>query len=486
VSDPDESASLRRRPRLTLRVRFALLLALTVAVFGGVNRLYLETRILRELEAELELRALDLARYLGAESVNLVLRQDVVGLYKLLSDARSTGSDVDYAFVMDPADRVLAHTFDGGFPEQLRFVNRYRERDGYQVRRLDVFGEHFRDFAVPLYHGELGTLHVGVRDGRILARVTSVRRELMAVLFGVMLLSAAVAYVFTYVALRPLAAITGALERFEPGRHCETIVPRRDDEVGDLARKVNAVTARLHASHAHMMHTEKMVAAGMMAAGIAHEINNPISGLQNCLRRIQARPEDVRQIEEYTRLMLQATEHMEKVVRGLLDFSRSTPQQMRVVDVRRIVTTAVRLSTFRLQKNGIDVQQASPAEPLWVRGDEAQLVQVVVNVVLNAIDGMPGGGVLRIALQRENDHVTVRVRDSGVGIAAEHLPHVFEPFFTTKGAGRGTGLGLAVTQRIVLDHKGHIAIASSPGEGTEVRIDLPASTVGQESGDEAA
>jgi two-component system NtrC family sensor kinase len=471
---------------LTLGVRSALLMALAVALLGGVNRLYLETRILNELEDELELRALSFARYLGAESVSLVLHQDLVGLHQLLSDARSSGSDVEYAFIMDPTDKVLVHTFESDFPEQLRFLNRYREREGYQVRRIEIFGERFRDFALPLHRGELGVLRLGVRDGRILARVTSVRRELTLLLFGVMALSATAAYMFTYFGLRPLAAITAALRRFEPGRHHEAIIPRRNDEVGDLAREVNLVTARLHNSHGQMMQAEKMAAAGLMASGIAHEINNPISGLQNCLRRIQAKPEDVRQTKEYTTLMLQATEHIEAVVRGLLDFSRSAPKQMCVVDLRGVVTKALHLSAFEIQKNRIDLQQAIPEEPVWVCGDEAQLVQVVVNVVLNAIDAMPGGGVLRVGLHPEDGQVTLRIRDDGVGIPPEHLPRVIEPFFTTKGIGKGTGLGLAVTQGIILDHKGRVDINSSPGAGTEVKIQLPLQPVSQESGHEAA
>lgn len=481
-----DASAARWRPRLTLRVRFALLMAIAVAILGGVNRLYLDTRILNELENELELRALSFARYLGAESVNLVLRQDLVGLHNLLTEARASGSDVEYAFIMDPADKVLVHTFESDFPDQLRVLNRYRERDGYQVRHIEIFGERFRDFALPLYHGDLGVLRLGVRDGRILARVTSVRRELTLLLFAVMALSASAAYLLTYFGLRPLAAITGAMERFDPGRHCETIVPRRDDEVGDLATKVNLVTARLHSSHQQMRQTEKMVAAGLMASGIAHEINNPISGLLNCLRRIQAKPEDVRQINEYTTLMLDAAKHIETVVRGLLDFSRTTPKQMRVIDLRDVVTKALSLSAFRLHKNQIELQRTTPEEPVWVRGDEAQLVQVIVNVALNAIDAMPTGGVLRVVLDRKDDEVLLGIRDNGAGIAAQHLARVFEPFFTTKGAGKGTGLGLAVTQGIVIDHQGRVDIASSPGAGTEVKIHLPLWPVSQQAGHEAA
>lgn len=486
MQSPTEPSTARWRPRLTLRVRFALLMVLAVAFIGTVHRLYLDTRLLNELEDELELRALSFARYLCAESVNLILDQDLVGLQKLLNHVKSTGPDIAYAFIMDPRDQVVVHTFESDFPDQLRRLNRYRERDGYQVQRIEIFGEHFRDFAVPLYHGELGLLRLGVRDRRILSRVTLVRRELTLLVIAVMVLSASAAYVWTSYSLRPLSAITGALERFEPGRHYEKIVPRRDDEIGDLATKINLVTARLHKSHEQMMQTEKMVAAGLMASGIAHEINNPISGLQNCLRRIQAKPDDIRQTQEYTELMLHATEHVEAVVKSLLTFSRTAPKQIAAIDLRTVVTRALSLSEFRLQKNRIDLQQTTPEDPVLVNGDEGQLVQVVVNVVLNAIDAMPGGGTLQVGLETRDGHVTLRVRDDGVGIAMEHLSRVFEPFFTTKAIGKGTGLGLAVTQGIVLDHGGTVDIDSAPGAGTEIRIELPLCPKEQQPGYAAA
>ncbi len=486
MQPPVEPARRRWRPRLTLGVRFALLMVLAVAFIGGVHRFYLDTRILNELERELELRSLSFARHLCAESVDLILDDDRVGLQRLLTEVRNTGADVAYAFIMDPTDKIVVHTFESEFPEQLKLLNHYRERDGYRVERIEIFGERFRDFALPIHHGDLGVLRLGVRDGRILSRVALMRRELSWLVIGAMVVSAAIAYLWTASSLRPLAAITGALERFEPGRYCETIASRRDDEIGDLAVKINAVTTRLHNSHAQMMQTEKMVAAGLMASGIAHEINNPISGLQNCLRRIQAKPEDVRQIREYTAVMLQATEHMETVVRSLLNFSRSAPKRMEVIDLRGVVGKALSLSDFRMRKNQVEVRQTGPDEPVWVHGDEGQLVQVVVNVVLNAIDAMPCGGILQMTLGKDTDQVTLRVRDAGEGIAPEHLGRIFEPFFTTKESGRGTGLGLAVTQGIVLDHGGHIAVASALGSGTEVTIDLPLYPKEPHAGHEAA
>jgi two-component system NtrC family sensor kinase len=470
---------------LTLRVRVALLMVVAVAVLGGAIHLYLETRVLEELEGELEMRALGVARSLGSESVALILQQDLLALQRLLNDARKNEGDVVYAFAVDQTGHVLAHTFAGDFPADLRFLNRYHGREGFQVQHITVFGERFRDFAVPIYHGDLGVLRLGVRDRRILERVAAVRRELLLFLLGAAVASAGIAYLLTYSALKPLAAITTALGRFQPGKHREIIRPQRNDEVGDLAREINVITGRLHESQRQMMQTEKMAAAGLLASGIAHEINNPISGLQNCLRRIEARPDDADQVREYSALMLQATEHMAGVVRGLLEFSRSKPGEMRVIDLRHAVEKGLHLATLRFEKSRIEVRQLPPAEPVWVRGDEGQLVQVVVNLVLNAVDAMPAGGLLEVDMCLASSSVRLCFKDHGNGIPEEQLPRVFDPFYTTKGVGKGTGLGLAVTHSIVLDHGGSVEIQSRVGVGTEVTVELPVVTVDLEPGLEA-
>jgi two-component system NtrC family sensor kinase len=484
VSVLAEVASRLRRwgLRVPLRVYFALLMVLSVAVLGGVNRFYLETRLLEVLEGELEMRALDLARYLGADSLDLVLHQDVVALQEVLSDARRNSPDVVYAFVTDPTGQVLAHTFESDFPNSLRFLNHVADEREYQVRTVRIFGERFRDFAIPLHDGDVGVLRLGVRDGRILNQVALVRRELMLFLLAAAVVSAIAAYLLTYFRLRPLATVIRTLEQFEPGKHFEPIAVRRRDEVADLAAKVNDVMARLDASHRQMRHTEKLVAAGMLASGLAHEINNPLSGLQNCVRRIVAVPGDARQIEEYADAILDATAHIERVVGGLLDFSRSAPRKRGPSDFRDAVGKGLDLTTFRLEKNGIQLVQRAPDEPVPIFAAEAQIVQVVVNIVLNAVDAMPAGGRLDVILTREGSAAVLRITDTGYGIAAEQLPRVFEPFFTTKEVGKGTGLGLAVTHSIVTEHGGRVEIHSTPGRGTEVNISLPLYLDGEEWG----
>ncbi len=462
----------RHRPRLTLRVRFALLMAVAVASLGLANRAYVEVRFVGELERELEWRALALASHLASIAATPTMVQDLLTLHRLLEDARTTSPDVAYAFVLDPTNRVVAHTFAGSFPSYLAQINRHYDGSGHTVQRIDVLGETFRDFALPIYHGELGTLRLGVRDQRILARLSQVRAELALLLLGVMVVAALGAYALTAAALRPLQGIVAALERFVPGQRREPAPWVRDDEIGDLSRRVNGITSRLHETQRQLVRTERMASIGVMASGLAHEINNPITGIQNCARRLLRDPSDARQTAEYAEIMLQATEHLARVVRGLLDFSRSGGAPTEHADLREVASRALDLSGMRLRRQGITLERDLDRAAV-VRGDAAQLTQVVVNLLLNAIDAMPDGGRLAIRLRCTVDQAYLSVADTGPGIPPEDQERIFEPFFTTKPPGKGTGLGLAVSHGIIRDHGGRIEVHTGPGRGTEMTVSLP-------------
>ena len=449
-------------------------MALAVMALGLVNRVYFETRFLRELENELEWRGLGVAGQLAYEAVDLVLYHDFVGLRRLLLSARDSTPDFAYAFVLDPRGNVLAHTFEGSFPTALRFLNRQRGPDETSVQRIEVLGATYRDIGTPLHGGEVGVLRLGVSDARLLARVTVIRHELWIILLTAMVLSSLGAYVLTFVALKPVASIARSLQRFVPGRHREEIPVAAHDEIGELTTEVNEVTHRLDETYRRLAHTEKMVSVGIMASGIAHEINNPLTGIQNCLRRIQAEPSDAEQTSEYVGVMLKATVHIEAVVRGLLDFSRTSASRTVPLDLRQVVSRALELANLRLNNRRVELRREEPSEAVMVLGDPVQLTQVVINLVLNARDAMPDGGELLLRVVPEADAVVLQVHDHGIGIPPELLPRVFDPFFTTKDVGQGTGLGLAVTHGIVTDHHGTIDIKSVVGEGTEVSVRLPA------------
>jgi len=239
------------------------------------------------------------------------------------------------------------------------------------------------------------------------------------------------------------------------------------------------------------LHTEKMASVGKMAAVLAHEINNPLSGIltyAKLLRKWIDREELDRQksgseagVRRYQEicdsldLIASESRRCGDLVRNLLTFSRATPMNLQATDVNQVIDRSVRLMQHQLDLAGIQVQpQLDPALP-HVLCDAAQIEQVLVALVVNAMDALPQGGNLWIisSASREDNCVRIVVRDDGTGIAPEILPHLVEPFLTTKETGRGVGLGLAISHSILERHNGSIEVQSEIGRGTTFTVTLP-------------
>jgi PAS domain S-box-containing protein len=222
--------------------------------------------------------------------------------------------------------------------------------------------------------------------------------------------------------------------------------------------------------------SEKMASIGLLAAGVAHEVNTPLTGISSFTQMLLegADPEDpkTRLLEKIERQTFRAA----KIVNGLLNLSRQNAPSggdRSTVDVNAVVNDVLGLLEHQLEVGRIKVRRelASPA-PV-VAGAEHKLQQVFLNLVLNARDAMPKGGWLSIATRVEHDRAVVEVADTGSGIPSEHLARIYDPFFTTKSIGQGTGLGLSITYGIVREHEGTINVESSVGHGTRFTVSLP-------------
>jgi len=223
------------------------------------------------------------------------------------------------------------------------------------------------------------------------------------------------------------------------------------------------------------MESEKLATIGRLAAGVAHEINNPIGGIllySNLL--LESTPESDPRRENMAKIAAQA-ERARAIVRGLLDFSRQTPSAIERVDLNRIVSGVLALLERHPAAQNIEVRAELSAVPLWVRADVSRLEQVFINIVVNALEAMDGSGSLtvRSGLSERSGFCRVAITDTGPGIAEENKSRLFEPFFTTKEVGRGIGLGLAISYGIVQQHHGDIAVQSAPGTGATFRVLLP-------------
>lgn len=263
-------------------------------------------------------------------------------------------------------------------------------------------------------------------------------------------------------------------------------IPMRAGEDGEVTHVITVgenITARVKADRA-VHRAEKLAAVGRLAAGVVHEINNPLATIAACAESLEKRIEegvfgqsqDAEDLREYLGLIREEAFRCKTITNGLLDFSRLRAGQRAPVDMNQLIKGTARLVTH--QQSGDDIQIEIEAEenlPM-VSGDMGQLQQAVVALATNAIDAMPDGGTLTLRAIHSGSRVLVQVKDTGAGIAPENMTKIFDPFFTTKDVGKGTGLGLAVCYGILSDHGGRLDVRSSVGVGTTFTITLPVAT----------
>ena len=237
-----------------------------------------------------------------------------------------------------------------------------------------------------------------------------------------------------------------------------------------LEERVREAMRELEESHRQLMQSEKLAALGRIAAGIAHELRNPLSSIKILFHSLveefgldEKRPEDVE-------VMRSQIERMEELIRRFLDFARPSAPLPQWVDLSEVVENTV--SLLEHQMRGSDISLRMELAPgLVVFADRDHLRQMIFNLTLNAVQAMPEGGELRIRTERLPGEALVEISDTGEGIPEEIMDRIFEPFFSTKE--EGIGLGLSIVERIVKEHKGRIEVESSPGKGATFRVYLP-------------
>ena len=261
-------------------------------------------------------------------------------------------------------------------------------------------------------------------------------------------------------------------------------IPMRAENSGLVSHVIalgEEITARVKADRG-FARAEKLAAVGRLAAGVVHEINNPLATIAACAEALQQRVKEgafdaspeTNDLQEYLGLIRDEAFRCKTITNGLLDFSRMRVGNRVPIDVAEVIKTSARLVTHQQRGESIEIDVEAANHLDSVLGDEGQLQQAVIALATNAIDAMPDGGTLRLRAFGAPRRVLIEVSDTGVGIPPENLTKIFDPFFTTKDVGSGTGLGLAVCYGIVSEHGGRLDVRSSPGAGTTFTISLPA------------
>ena len=225
---------------------------------------------------------------------------------------------------------------------------------------------------------------------------------------------------------------------------------------------------------AQVEQSEKLASIGRLSAELAHEINNPLDGIKNCLTVIKDDSADSKLKKKYLHLIDEALYDIEKAVRDLLDYAKRHKPVLEEVDVESILRRTIVMADYKLQKTGIKIETDFNAGLPHIMGDPHQLQEVFFNIIINAIDAMPDGGSITIVARGVGKCVDIKIADTGTGIPEEDLGNIFQPFYTTKPLGEGTGLGLPVSLEIVRKHNGTMEVYSEVGVGTVFNITLPA------------
>ena len=221
-----------------------------------------------------------------------------------------------------------------------------------------------------------------------------------------------------------------------------------------------------------LLTSEKLASIGLLSAGVAHEINTPLTGISSYVQMLQKKLTKSSHAQMLKKIDDQ-TERVARIVKNLLNFAHNPSEtSFYKVDLRENLQAIISLIEYKLKKMNIILElDLSPLKSIWAQGEKLQ--QVFINIILNALDAMPKGGTLKIKLSQSNNYAVVIIEDTGTGIKTQHLSHIYDPFFTTKGIGKGTGLGLSISYAIIKEHEGHITVNSEHGKGTSFTIYIP-------------
>lgn len=492
--------------RLPLFWKFTIAIIIIVALFGSINTALIWRFVYEPLDEQLENRGLFIARNLAHEVLSPILYDDMVVLQKKVDQVKEMDTTVEYVFIVKE-NRPLVHTFDIAVPSELIAANRLSLEDSLSIKRIVPKHEPeatIKDIAVPVYNSQIGMVRLGIREKEIRDDLNNTYMTFAFMISLFLLLGIFGAFAFSYYLTGPIKQIAKVTSQIDFNslslNHANPIKLRQkflnrfkvlwraEDELDVLNEKFNEMISRLGRAYSdlkstqlNLLQSEKLASVGILAAGIAHEINNPIAGLQNCIRRLMKNPDHLEQNKKYLAMMEDAASRIETIVQGLLNFSRKHDQHFENISLAGLIENALMLTGYRLEQHRIGFEKIYPPDIPDIRGNANQLVQVFVNLIMNSVDAMVQKAaqeshyhpkiIFRILLQPES--VRLEIEDNGTGMPEENIHKIFDPFFTTKKPGEGTGLGLAVSYNIIREHHGTITVQSEPGKSTVVKIVLP-------------
>jgi signal transduction histidine kinase len=480
---------------MDLRVKFSLKLKIFLSVglfyLAAIGTLtYLTIRSQRGLLLEqMAERAKAGINLMELSVTGALYKLDTFRLETVAREAKAL-PDVDYAYIFDDKGRIV-----GDFHEdQSQLFTTFADELGKRILKSNeilvniVNDKHILDISKPvnLGHKKLGGIRLGFNLKPLVEEIRTVTFRAVGIATAIFLLGLGFIFIITIRMTGPIEKLTVAARRIEEGDLQYRVSIRRDDEIGSLATAFDQMAERLmqrekelKESQNTLRRADRLSSLGLLTAGLAHEIRNPLVAIRTFTQLLPERYNDAEFREGFQGLALKEVDRICGLINDLLSFARPSRPNVAEENMNDVVDGIARILETEAKEKGVEItKDFAPNLPkVWI--DREQLKQVFMNLIFNAIQAMKEGGSIfistRVTSRNDAEHsgqfVQVEIRDTGIGIPPENLDHIFDPFFTSKD--EGNGLGLSISHQIVQEHGGYVTVESKVDVGTTFFINLP-------------
>ncbi len=475
---------------LSLRTKFILITTLAIIIFMifiGYVAVKREKNVLyNEIKHQGivlgETLAIPIINDLIYERLGLVEEGGLLDNY-IMEIFNRRNVDLLYIAILDENGKVLSHNdiMEYGKIYSDSLTVKALQSEDTVIQNFFYQGHNAIDFAVPLSIGKKrwGTLKFAISLEQVEKEISNTIKKIILLTVFLIAIGFGIIIILSNRFISPITELANTMEKMRGDYLDVKVNVRGNDELAILGDKFNNMIERIkHANeelrktNERLMQSEKLASIGILAAGIAHEINNPLGGVFNCLQMLKLSGDNPESREKYLNLMKEGLERIEDTVNRLLWMSRKGEHKPVKINVRDAVNGIRNFIEHKLKKENVQFLNQVDNN-LLILFDPHDFHQVMLNLFINAIQAMRKGGVLTVRGYRNDSKINIEVIDTGEGISHENLGRIFDPFFTTKSPGEGTGLGLWMSYDIVRNYNGEILVESEVGKGSKFILIFP-------------
>jgi len=475
---------------LGLRHKFILLATATIVAFMGIIGYLAIAREKNILYGEAETKG----RLLGETLAIPIINDHIYERLKLIEEGGLLDNylleifnrkDVDliYIAILDETGKVISHNDIAEYGKIYAdpVTEKTLKAEFTTIQRIAAGKYEALDFGVPLSVGgkRWGSLKFGISLEKVERQIRATVEHIIILTLLLLITGFVIILLLTRRFIGPITQLAHTMEKARGDYLDIRVAVKGRDELAILGDRFNGMIERIkHANeelqktHEKLAQSEKLASIGILAAGVAHEINNPLGGIFNCIRILKQDSSNPELRAKYLDLVHEGLDRIETTVSKLLWMSRKADHTPTDVNIRNSVENVFSYLDYKMKKARITFKNEIAAD-LRVTVDVHDLQQLLLNLFINAVHAMENGGTLEVRGCRKDAAVAIEVIDDGCGIDQENIGRIFDPFFTTKTTGEGTGLGLWLTYEIIRSYKGEISVESAPGRGSRFLVIFP-------------